>query len=80
MHLVTVLYQATVKDADLRKGIRGGIYVHLVGSDNFYTEYDVRVSAYNSMGSGPTSPITPIMSAEDSKSFSPNTSYHLYYT
>lgn len=53
-------------DDKLRKGTRGGIYVHLVGMDNFFSEYDVRVAAYNAMGSGPTSPIVPIRSAEDS--------------
>ena len=40
-------------------------YVVLVGSNNFYSEYDVQVQIYNNQGDGPKSDIVTIMSAED---------------
>ncbi|XP_025082370.1 contactin-like isoform X2 [Pomacea canaliculata] len=40
-------------------------HVALVGQDNFYLEYEVKVGAFNSLGDGPNSTIFIIMSAED---------------
>lgn len=42
-------------------------YTHLVGEDNFYLEYSVKVGAFNKHGSGPNSTVQPVMSAEGSK-------------
>ncbi|XP_067683459.1 contactin-like isoform X1 [Haliotis asinina] len=42
-----------------------GSYVTLVGLENFYTEYEVQVQAFNELGSGNRSHIALIRSAED---------------
>jgi hypothetical protein len=43
------------------------MYTHLVGLDNYYIEYSVKVGAFNEHGSGPNSTEHIIMSAEGSK-------------
>lgn len=43
------------------------MYTHLVGRDNYYLEYTVKVGAFNDHGSGPNSTETIVMSAEGSK-------------
>ena len=42
-------------------------YTELVGKDNFYLQYIVKVGAYNKFGDGPNSTERLIMSAEGSK-------------
>jgi len=37
-----------------------------VGLENYYLEYEVKVGAYNDLGSGPNSTDTIVMSAEGS--------------
>ena len=44
-----------------------GFYAHTVGTDLFYTLYEVRVSAFNNIGHGPQSPSAYVYSAENSK-------------
>ncbi|KAH3826570.1 hypothetical protein DPMN_128476 [Dreissena polymorpha] len=39
-------------------------YTHLVGLENYYLEYTVKIGAYNDKGSGPNSTETGVMSAE----------------
>jgi hypothetical protein len=43
------------------------MYTHLVGLDNYYLEYSVKVGAFNKHGSGPNSTLHTIMSAEGSE-------------
>ena len=59
--------QALRSDAELRKIGDGGRHVHLVGSKNFFTEYDARVTPYNDIGDGPVSKEVTVWSAENSK-------------
>ena len=40
-----------------------------IGLDNFYSQYEVKVGAYNIHGDGPNSTVTVIYSAEGSKIF-----------
>nr|AUG84451.1 contactin [Platynereis dumerilii] len=47
------------------KGNSRNRYVALVGSNKFYTQYDVMVRAFNERGDGPPSEIVTIWSAED---------------
>ena len=51
---------------------RASKYTALVGVENYYLEYEVKVAAFNYLGQGPNSTVTIIMSAEDSK-------YNVYY-
>ena len=45
-----------------------GSYAHTVGRENFYLQYEVKVTAFNDYGPGPSSPEGVfIYSAEDSK-------------
>lgn len=44
----------------------------LVGRDKFYTEYEVKVQAFNNHGAGPNSSIVAIYSAEDLPVLAPN--------
>ena len=51
-----------------QKIVRGnnvGRYVALVGSNKFYSKYDVKVGAFNERGDGPSSEQVTIWSAED---------------
>ena len=42
-------------------------YVTVVGADNYYLEYEVKVAAFNALGQGPNSSIVVVMSQEDCK-------------
>ncbi|XP_045162637.2 contactin-like [Mercenaria mercenaria] len=46
------------------EGANETMYTHLVGLDNYYLEYSVKVGAFNKHGSGPNSTLHDIMSAE----------------
>ena len=59
--MTTLPFQKIVSDSKV------GMYTALVGDDNFYTQYDVQVVAFNEVGNGPPSPVVTIWSAEDSK-------------
>ncbi|XP_014677884.1 PREDICTED: contactin-like [Priapulus caudatus] len=48
-----------------------GQYVHRVGEENFYLEYEVRVQAFNEIGLGPMSNVTMILSAENTPVVTP---------
>ena len=42
-------------------------FVTVVGVDNYYLEYEVKVAAFNVLGQGPNSSIAVVMSQEDRK-------------
>ena len=45
-----------------------GSFAHTVGRENYYLQYEVKVTAFNEYGQGPTSPDgVYIYSAEDCK-------------
>lgn len=44
-----------------------GGYSALVGADNYYLPYEVKVGAYNNLGDGPNSTVVVIYSAMGSK-------------
>lgn len=54
------------------------MYTHLVGLDNFYLEYVVKVGAFNKHGSGPNTTEHIIMSAEGSK-FKKTCTFSIYF-
>ncbi|PVD35688.1 hypothetical protein C0Q70_02651 [Pomacea canaliculata] len=46
-------------------------YVAFVGGENYFLEYEVKVQAFNRMGSGPNSSVVVVFSAEDLPALSP---------
>ncbi|XP_041371563.1 contactin-like [Gigantopelta aegis] len=54
---------------------RASKYTAIVGVDNFFSEYEVKVAAFNYLGQGPNSTITVIMSAEDMPICTPSNVY-----
>ncbi|XP_067686212.1 contactin-like [Haliotis asinina] len=49
-----------------------GEWVTTVGSENYYLEYEVMVAAFNSLGQGPNSTISIVLSAEDMPTATPS--------
>ena len=55
--------------SSLQKRVHGAgtkMFTTNIGLDNYYLEYEVKVGAYNDLGSGPNSTDTIVMSAEGS--------------
>lgn len=44
-----------------------GKYVVNVGQENYYSQYEVKLQAFNIFGKGPNSSVAIVYSAEDSK-------------
>ncbi|KAL4221262.1 ATP-dependent RNA helicase ddx25 [Mactra antiquata] len=45
-------------------GSTSNMYTHLVGEENYYLDYEVKIGAFNTHGSGPNSSLTVVKSAE----------------
>ncbi|XP_025082373.1 contactin-like [Pomacea canaliculata] len=58
---------------------RTNSYVALVGEENFYLEYEVKVGAFNSLGNGPNTTVYIIMSAEALPAAAPRNVYGYGY-
>ncbi|XP_037963096.2 contactin [Plutella xylostella] len=56
-----------------------GMYVVHIALDYFYTKYDVKVQAFNSMGAGPESAVAAVYSAEDMPQVAPQQVYARSY-
>lgn len=52
---------------DKALALQEGKFVIVVGIDNYYLQYMVKVAAYNDNGHGPNSTVADIYSAEGSK-------------
>ncbi|KAK6181653.1 hypothetical protein SNE40_009468 [Patella caerulea] len=71
-----VLYWRKLSDAGRQwrtDRVTGNVdhYVHTVGQENFYLEYQIQVQAFNNEGMGPNSSIAVIFSAADMPSLTP---------
>lgn len=62
---MTHLYNLSCRRQDV---VYGHInrYVALIGVENYFLEYEIKVGAFNNLGDGPNSTVFTVMSAEDS--------------
>ena len=58
-------------DGEKRIMGRAGMYVASVGTQNFYKNYDVMVTAFNAEGEGPNSEVVVVLSAENTPQVAP---------